>query len=247
MKALLRRIIHSLGYEISFKPRYLLDHPEVEYTPGIDAIIARALLACEDPFFIHIGAFDGVANDPLHPFLGRECFSGILVEPQPDVFEKLKATYDGLKGISFENCAVGTTDGELPLFRLKEDYQYLGGDVAKQITSPYREKIEAFISWDSDTSQVIEEISVPSLTVGSLLRKHGRDRVDLLLVDTEGYDYEILKSTDLQALKPCLILYEHKHLNEADQTACWDMLRNLGYKLFIYWEDTVAVDPARLG
>lgn len=236
----------SLGYEIKFKPRYLLEHPEAEYQPETDAIIARVMLACDQPFFVHIGAYDGIANDPLSPFLGRNGLSGILVEPQPDVFEKLKANYAGVGGITFENCGIGETDGELQLFRLAEKYLYLGGNVAKQLTSPYRKKIEEFISWDSDTSEVIEAFSVPSYTVGSLLAKHGREKIDLLLVDTEGYDYIILKAAELEKLKPALILYEHKHLSAADQNECCDMLRALGYQLYIHWEDTLAIDPTRL-
>lgn len=246
MKALLRRLAKGFGYEIKYKPRYLLDHPEAEYHAEADAIIARAILACDDPCFVHIGAYDGVANDPLRPFIGKGGLRGILVEPQPDVFAKLSETYADATGVTLENCGVGDKDGQLRLFRLAKDYLYLGGKVAKQLTSPYREKIEDFISWDSDTSEVIEEFHVPCYTVKSLLAKHGLAKLDLLLVDTEGYDYIILKAAGLAELKPALVLYEHKHLNAADQDACCDMLRKLGYRLHIGWEDTIAVDPARL-
>ncbi|MCK7538606.1 MAG: hypothetical protein MZV63_50430 [Marinilabiliales bacterium] len=36
--------------------------------------------------FLQVGANDGFINDPLHKFIKRDNWNGVLLEPQPDVF-----------------------------------------------------------------------------------------------------------------------------------------------------------------
>ena len=241
LKEALRTILKRFGYIALKVPPFVLKNPEAALKVDLSLLI-RQRLASEGPFFfIQIGAYDGKANDPLFELVRERSLSGILVEPQPDVFETLRDNYRDSKNLIFENCAIGQNDGELVLYRLKEKYLYLGGNVAKQITSPYREQIEEFISWDSDTDQVIEKISVPSLSLKSLLAKHGVVRLDVLQVDTEGYDFEIIKTIDFEGVCPQIINYEHVHLSPADQQACWELLVQKGYKLQIGYVDTLAV------
>ena len=40
-------------------------------------------------YFVQIGAHDGIMHDPLHKFLSKNEWSGILVEPQKDAFSLL--------------------------------------------------------------------------------------------------------------------------------------------------------------
>jgi len=37
---------------------------------------------------------DGAAYDPLHEFVARYGWRGLLVEPLPDMFEQLRRTYE---------------------------------------------------------------------------------------------------------------------------------------------------------
>src|ERR1700722_3021383 len=56
--------------------------------------------------FIEVGANDGRFGDPLRQYILKYQWKGVLVEPQPDIFERLKANYAGLNNrISFENVA----------------------------------------------------------------------------------------------------------------------------------------------
>src|SRR5687768_133577 len=46
--------------------------------------------------FIQIGAYDGVEADPIRSLvLDSDSWQGILVEPQPDAFERLRQNYKG--------------------------------------------------------------------------------------------------------------------------------------------------------
>lgn len=46
-------------------------------------------------FFRQIGANDGVLGDPLHDSVLRHKLTGLLVEPLPNLCERLKANYAG--------------------------------------------------------------------------------------------------------------------------------------------------------
>jgi hypothetical protein len=54
-------------------------------------------------------------------------------------------------------------------------------------------------------------------------------RIDLLVIDTEGHDFRILRQFDLIALAPVLVMFEHQHLSPADKSAAYSLLRRAGY------------------
>jgi hypothetical protein len=85
---------------------------------------------------------------------------------------------------------------------------------------------------------------VPCLTFASLLAAHGLERVDLLLTDTEGHDWEILRSIDLAAHHPRVVVYEHYHLAVDDRADCRSHLRAHGYALLEEGFDTFCLDTA---
>ncbi len=84
---------------------------------------------------------------------------------------------------------------------------------------------------------------MPTLTLESVRAKHDLDGIDLLVVDTEGHDWEILRSVDFSALRPRLIVYEHFHLSEPDRRAALDQFRALGYRVLEEGFDTFCLDP----
>ena len=65
------------------------------------------------PFFVVIGAMDGISFDEFHQYVGRFGWPGLLVEPIPAQFERLLANYEGIPGVQhrrFDNCAVAEHD-----------------------------------------------------------------------------------------------------------------------------------------
>ena len=72
--------------------------------------------------FVQVGANDGKTNDPLYHYVKKYNLKGILVEPQKDVFEELKKTYEGVPGLIFENAAIYTEDGKTFIYSIKPKY-----------------------------------------------------------------------------------------------------------------------------
>src|SRR5271165_1303468 len=93
-KRLLIRRLEKRGYCVSF------GEPAT-----FDGIISAFNSRTENFFFVQIGAYDGYDCDPIQKFIRRYGWNGILVEPQPDAFEKLRQNYENFPGLIFERTA----------------------------------------------------------------------------------------------------------------------------------------------
>ena len=92
-------------------------------------------------------------------------------------------------------------------------------------------------------AQFIESRDIHCLTLRDLLAKHGVARVDIYVIDAEGFDYEIVKQIDLKNNPPFLIIFEMIHLSKADKAACFKLLEDAGYRLKEVIGDVVAMLP----
>lgn len=73
--------------------------------------------------------------------------------------------------------------------------------------------------------QFIVETSVPCMSLRSLLEQHDVQRVDLLAIDAEGFDWQILKQLDLSVYRPRAILFEVVHLSDVAKAEALAFLR----------------------
>ena len=79
--------------------------------------------------FVHIGADDGVAGDPIRCLVvENDGWSGVMVEPQPDAFDRLQRNYaDQSRRLQFLNVAISDASGERTLFCIpKAEQRRLG-------------------------------------------------------------------------------------------------------------------------
>ena len=87
----------------------------------------------------------------------------------------------------------------------------------------------------------IEEVAVQGIRFDTLFEQTDFGHVHLLQIDTEGYDYEIIKMFDVARRKPEIVHFEHKMLSERDLNSCLKMFIKLGYLVTqIEGEDTLA-------
>jgi FkbM family methyltransferase len=203
-----------------------------------------------EAFFVQIGSHDGQQQDPLREvILGNNRWRGIMVEPVPYVFERLRHHYGQLPGVALENVAVAAQDGPVPFYHLApaDDAGRPGLPIwFDALGSLRREVVLRHQRFIPDIEQRIVEATVPGLTFASLCRRHEVEAIDLLHSDTEGYDGEILSQLDFERLKPTLIIYESVHLPEPDKRQCVTRLRSFGYQTREYGLDTWCLAPDRL-
>ena len=67
------------------------------------------------------------------------------------------------------------------------------------------------------------------------------NKLDLLQIDAEGYDFELLKIFPFSRVIPKIIHFEHIHLNEIDRNNCLEFLHNIGYSFVVEYFDITAV------
>ncbi|HEX6116091.1 MAG TPA: FkbM family methyltransferase [Solirubrobacterales bacterium] len=195
-------------------------------------------------FFIEIGANDGVEQSHLRPYIERLDWRGVMVEPAPAVFERLRRNYAAHAGaVAFENAAITDRDGTVPFYELvwaDEDSERVL-DVFGSVSPDAVERSGSVFVPDENRRVVRSEVR--SLTFASLCRRHRVDVIDLLVIDTEGYDHEVLAQVDLERYRPALVVYEHLFMGAEQREECRVRLERLGYETLSEQRDTWCLDP----
>ncbi|MFL6520742.1 MAG: FkbM family methyltransferase [Chthoniobacterales bacterium] len=193
-----------------------------------DRLIALFAEIFPDAFVVQIGANDGTAGDPLLEGFRTTRWSGLLVEPVPYLYETLVSRYRDRPGIQMECAAISTRDGEAPLYRLRS----IPGRTPEwfnQLASLDREVLLKHRSSIPEIDSLLVEEHVPTVRLDTLLTRHGISRIDLLVIDAEGHDFEILRTLDFTRFKPTLLMFEHQHLSDTDKQAAYTLLKTAGY------------------
>jgi FkbM family methyltransferase len=174
--------------------------------------------------FVQIGANDGVTDDPLTKFVKENGWEGILVEPLSAAFTALKANYGASPRLRFVQAAISETDGRTTIYT-SANSRLASLDKAKA-------------SQGGKESVTKEEVTV--LSPRTLFKTHGIDRVDVLVVDAEGFDGRILRAIDFSTFSASVIVWE-SHKMGKDATATADYLRRAGFAVVPMRADSVAV------
>ena len=230
------------GYRLNWTPQVIIDEPDSELGFDLEFVLAHLMLRKKDIFFIQIGANDGITCDPLHKFVTEFGWSGILIEPMPGAFARLQKTHHGNGKLKLVNAALSHQDGSRPLYTVRMDADtFQRADMYSSFDKNVVLRNSRFVP---DIADRIVELEVPCISVNTLLKEIGDRTVDVLTIDTEGFDYEILKMIDFAQWKPAVICYEHTHLNRSDMQAAASLLAKQGYRMTRDNLDTIAYRQA---
>ena len=70
-------------------------------------------------------------------------------------------------------------------------------------------------------------------------------KITILQIDTEGYDYEILKTVPFEHMQPAVVYFEHLHLSKEDNQEAVRLLKIHGYHVFQFGGDYFGVRSLR--
>ena len=157
----------------------------------------------------------------------------------PEFFKRLTVNYSHETQLSFENCAIGSMDGSLSLFRFRADAPL--PDAFFHGMARFDREYLLNRARKMGLEEYVEEIRVPTLTFESLSRKHGIRRIDLLQIDTEGFDFEIIKMAFALGIFPEIINYEWTELPPPQRRECKIMLLEHGYRFVDVGPDVLCV------
>ncbi len=235
VRTFVQNVFKRIGYDIH------KIHPVPETTPinvlplVIADLVERRKREGDEFFFIEIGAHDGLHGDPIRPFVLKYRWKGIMVEPQPRIFRRLVQNYSDESQLIFENAAIASENGQATLYAFSERSGL--PDHATMLASFSREVLEhnahGYVG-------EIEELAVPAITFESLVTKHAVRHVDLLQIDTEGYDFQIIRMLAKSPIKPEIIHFESAFMNREEAFECANLLHDWGYRVLTIGIDTIA-------
>jgi len=178
-------------------------------------------------FFIQIGANDGISHDPIFPFSQK--WDGILIEPVPSAYENLKRNYSGSSGnLIFKNIAVSDYDGKLCLYVPKDIIQ---SNEQSKIVSAIKNIVML-------KNTELDEIEVPCITLNTLIEQQSIKKIDLLIIDVEGYETVILNSYNF-SVKPAAIYIETRFYNYDTLVKLYSKFIQIGYRIFPEKDNTL--------
>jgi FkbM family methyltransferase len=183
------------------------------------------------PVFVKVGANDGLSGDVVSDILlANEEWRGLLIEPVPYVFDRLRANFHDARRFSLEQVAIGASAGQAAFYYVDAKAMASLPDLPgwyDQLGS--FDKLHITKHLDGALTPFIVESTVEVLPMAEVLKRNEIRDAHLLHIDTEGYDYEILKTVDLTQDAPWAILVEHRHLPGPQKAEMLVLLRNHGY------------------
>lgn len=204
-----------------------------------------------DFFFIQIGANDGVSFDPIHDLIKENRWNGILVEPLGDYMVLLKANYKDFVGLSFEQVAITPDPTFTEIHRI--DPVAIKNNIlpkwAQGVSSlcPDRNvlgKANGGANIDDSLYELIKQHTIKEtiipMSFDSLLDKYDVKKIDLLQIDTEGHDYQVIRSINFDKIKPSIIHAEFYNLPLSEQQDLLNLLNKEGYKVHYARKDILA-------
>lgn len=197
MKEIIQKLLLRFGYRLN----------KTSTINCFEPLLYQCLNLSREFFFLQIGANDGKLADPIYNFVteNHDKLSGLAIEPMKDVFKQLCDTYKEYPNIKLANIAIHNSAKEMNLYRV--DSQKASGLPAwtKGIAS-FNADHHKLSNTPSDA--IITE-KVNCVTTEELLNQFGIRHLDLLQIDTEGYDAEIILNFDFSKVKPAIIHFEH--------------------------------------
>jgi FkbM family methyltransferase len=202
-------------------------------------------LSQKDVFVLQVGANDGKRDDFVGAFIRKYKWRGLLLEPLPDVFSALCKNYANKSHVTLLNAALADRDGEMTFYRVRPGPGV--PDNCHELGSFYRDVILKHTFIFPEIEKYVVEETIAAVSFPTLIRQQGVQNIDVVVIDTEGYDLEILKMLDFRQFRPKVIIYEHMHLIKEDRVSAAHLLATLGYEihpLSMGDQDTVAIYSA---
>jgi len=188
------------GYHSQISQDYFLDrHVFLARTGGV---------------FVDVGAHDGVKLNNTLFFEADRGWTGVCIEPQPDVFPKLKESRSAL----CVQAAIGDTPGTMP-FVMGDGKAEMFSGLAASYGVRNRIRVKRF----GQTTTIDVEVR----RLDEVLRASKIDRIDLLSIDVEGGELGVINSIDLAEYGWPIVVMENNYRSWPQVRA----MRRQGYQL----------------
>lgn len=196
---------------------------------GEDLILANIFdfLKIPRPTYLDIGAWDPITDSNTYLFYLRGS-RGVLVEPNPAYFKKLKETR---KGDVVLAIGIGVTDQE------NADYYIIGKGDGKGDGGGWntfsKENAENAAKISGEAMKIERVIKRPLVNINKVIEENFKKTPDLISVDVEGLDLSILKSLDFGRFRPKVLCVEtFSSVDKIYRDKIVDLMTSKGYVLY---------------
>ncbi|MDG1046555.1 MAG: FkbM family methyltransferase [Bacteroidia bacterium] len=158
----------------------------------------------EQFYFVQIGANDGYSFDPINHLIKKYNLKGVCIEPIQEYFQELKNTYKNYPNVSLLKAAVTDKIGNIEMYKVKKTDHNLPNWTKGIASIDINHHKKTNIKGDYIETEIVKSISFDKL-----IQRFKIDHIDLLVIDTEGYDLKIIEMIEFNKLKPKIIFFEH--------------------------------------
>jgi FkbM family methyltransferase len=232
----LRHGIRGLFNDLLKRRGYSLVHDSVNWqsTRGLDhrllSVLARDLPGSGRTVIFDVGANSGTTARRLKtsfPDAQIYCF-----EPVTETFNQLVGNLKDLRGITPCNLALGADEGTSRIY-LRENSEW--NSLVPEINDYLRDHQHPFTD-------------VQRTTIDLFSAQHGIERIDLLKIDTEGYEKEVLQGAQ-QSLGAGLVRaiylevgFDRQQLQHSFYLDLLEQMDRLGFRFSGFFEMSIDIE-----
>lgn len=180
----------------------------------------RVFQGFRNGLFVDVGAHDGIQiNNTLFLEKARG-WTGINVEPNELVFQKLVQIRPRCTNI---HAAIDEKDGQAE-FVLNTGYTEMLSGLKHRYPAQHEQRLKSELDSHGGTSKTC---LVKTKRLSTILEEHGVSRVHLLSVDVEGAELAVLRSIDFDKVFVDVIVFEANYREDAENIMVF--LQSKGY------------------
>jgi FkbM family methyltransferase len=235
MSKFLKKICGIFDYKLLTKnyiknKNYLTEHSFL----NIEKIILNLVEKKKISSLIQIGANDGVSHDHLHNTIKKFRLASLLLEPIENYFFELKKNYHNFPNVKVENSALSVNNDISFLYKVNPEYFKIYGTLSNGISSFDK----GHLTKHGIKAKHIVKEKVNQISFDQLLIKYNIYNFDLLLIDTEGYDCNIVSDffTKIKTIRPFLV-FEWSHIKNVEFCNTLNLLIKNNYSFFPVGDD----------
>lgn len=175
-------------------------------------------------FFLEMGADDGIAGSNTLFFEQELGWSGICVEPRKEAYTKLVKNRKCLTA----NVGIALENKEKDFLEIKGYGEQTSG-IRDYMDERHIERVRKELAEKGGSAEVV---TVSCITLNDLFKQFKIARIDYFSLDTEGGEFELLRSIDYSKIKiRCISVennYHEPHIEKFLKTKGYQKLTTLG-------------------
>ena len=164
MKQIIKRTLRKIGYDIIRVTHHSGRNPYADMAN---------IVKTNNPMMFDVGANVGQTINELRKYFPNGTINAF--EPNPIAFELLKQNVSALPRVHFWNSGLGSTTGQIPFFE-------------NSCTD-----MSSFLKLDEMGWGTEKKSFARITTIDQFCLEHKIDSIDILKIDTQGFELEVLK------------------------------------------------------